>query len=228
MRRSGADKAERGAHRAVEKGVGLDRGRPDRFVEPGQKHAIEAEETRFQQAEDHEARMAAARRRSARRGERVVEQRRVFAERSREGLDRRLAPFVHELRQWLEPVRVLHRPCGRRDHRGERSPVLGEAVAQGRLGPKPAQGGERARDIARERFRRLPSAFADAADRGMRMLLLGGLTRRRERAFEIVERGKRDGAKDGELERARRGFEPRASGRSGPRGARGAQDKSAA
>ena len=53
--------------------------------------------------------MSAACRRSARRGQRIVEQSGVFVERSRETLDRRLAPFVHELRQWLEPVRVLCR-----------------------------------------------------------------------------------------------------------------------
>ena len=100
--------AQRGAHRPVEKGVGLDRGRPDRFVEARQKHAIEAQETRFEEAEDHEARVSASRRRSARRSQRVVEQSRVFVERSRERLGRRLAPFLHELRQLLEPVRVLH------------------------------------------------------------------------------------------------------------------------
>ena len=60
--------AERGAHRPVEKGVGVDRGRPDRFVEARQQHAIEAEQARFEQAEDLQARVAAARRRSARSG----------------------------------------------------------------------------------------------------------------------------------------------------------------
>ena len=100
-------KAERGAHRPIEKGVGLDRGRPDRFVEARQKHAIEAQETRFKEAKDHEARVSASRRRSARRSQRVVEQGGVFVERRGEGPGRRLAPFVHELRQLLEPVRVL-------------------------------------------------------------------------------------------------------------------------
>ena len=102
-------KAERGAHRPVEKGVGLDRGRPDRFVEARQKHAIEAQETRFEQAEDLQAWVSAACRRSARRRQRIVEQGGVFVERSGEALDRRLAPFVHELRQLLESRPVLRR-----------------------------------------------------------------------------------------------------------------------
>ena len=38
----GRREPELGAHRSVEKGVGLDRGRPDLFVEPGQQRAVEA------------------------------------------------------------------------------------------------------------------------------------------------------------------------------------------
>ena len=72
---------ERGAHRPVEKGVGLDSRRPDRFVEARQQHAIEAEQARLEEAEDLEARVAAARRRSPGRGQRLVEQNGIFGER---------------------------------------------------------------------------------------------------------------------------------------------------
>ena len=43
----------------------------------------------------------------------------------------------------------------------------------------------------------------------MRMQLLSGCARRREGAFQIIERGKRDSAKDGEFERTRSGFDLR-------------------
>ena len=39
------------------------------------------------------------------------------------------------------------------------------------------------------------------------MPVIGGRARRRERPFEIVERRKRDSAKDREFQRPRRGFD---------------------
>ncbi len=84
--------------------------------------------------------------------------------------------------------------------------MLREAVAQGRGGAKGAQGGKRACDVARERFRRTPVGLADAADGGMGMPVIGRRPRRRERPFEIIEGRKRDSAKDRELQRSRRGF----------------------
>ena len=157
-------KAECGAHRSIEKGVGLDCGGPDRFVKARQKHTVEAQETRFEEAEDHEARVSATCQRSARPSQRVVEQSRVFVKRSWEVLDRRLAPFVHELRQLLESVPVLHRAVRSHSRGGDRSPMLSEAIAQRSGGAKGAQGSKRDCDIARERFRRPPLDFADAAD----------------------------------------------------------------
>ena len=191
--------AERRAHRPIEKGVGLDRGRPDRLVEACQKHAIEAQETRFEEAQDHKARVSAARRRSARRGQRIVEQSRVFVERSREVPDRRLAPFVHELRQWLEPVGVRRQALRSGDRGGDRSPMLNEAIAQGSGGPEGAQGGERPRDIARQRLRRKSFGLAYAANREMRVPVVSRRSRRHERLFQIIERRKRHSAKDGKL-----------------------------
>ncbi len=197
-------KAEGCAHRPVEKGVSLDRGRPNRFVEARQEDAIEAQETRFEQAEDHEARVAAAPRRRAYRGESIVEQGGVFLERRPEVVDCSLAPFIHELGQLLEPVRILGRALGSCNGGGKREPMLSEAIAQGGARPKGAQRRERGCEVSRERFRRLPVALADAADRRMRVTVKGGFTRRREGAIEIVEGRERDGAKDGELKRARR------------------------
>ena len=199
-------KAERGAHRSVEKGVGLDCGRPDRFVEARQKHAIEAQETRFEQTEDLR-RGCPPLAGGARAAANASSNKAAYSrKRSWEALDRRLAPFVHELRQLLEPVRVLRRAVRSRSRGGDRSPMLSEAIAQGSGGAESAQGSERACDVARERFRRPPVGLADAVDRGMRMSVSGGLARRREGPLDIVERRKRDGAKDGELQRARRGF----------------------
>src|SRR5262249_39432991 len=60
--------AELRAHRPVEEGVGLDRGRPERLVKAPENGAIEAEKSRFEQAEDLEAWVAAASRGSAHRG----------------------------------------------------------------------------------------------------------------------------------------------------------------
>ena len=121
--------------------------------------------------------------------------------------DRRLAPFVHELRQLLEPVR---RPpserCGSGDRGGDRSPMLSEAIAQGSGGAKGAQGSERARDVARQRFGRTPVGLAYAADGRMRVPVVGRCACRGESPFEIIERRKRDRAKDRELQRPRRGF----------------------
>src|SRR5579863_3050947 len=143
--------------------------------------------------------MTAAGRGIARRRQRIVEQCGILDKLGREALGRGLAPFVNKLDQLLESARGR---VPRRSDRGEnRGAMRLEAVAQGG-GPKRAQGGKRARDIARERLRRLPVAFADSADRGMGVAVLGGFARRRERAFEIVERRKRDGAKDREFERA--------------------------
>src|SRR4029077_12631251 len=146
----GRRQAQRGAHRPVEKGVGLNRGRPYRFVEARQKHTIEAQETRFEEAQDLQAWVSAARRRSTRRSQRVVEQGGIFVERSGEGPGRRLAPFVHELRQLLESRPVLRRAVRSCNRGCDRGPMLSEAVAQGSGEPKGAQGGERACDIAGE------------------------------------------------------------------------------
>ena len=85
--------------------------------------------------------------------------------------------------------------------------MLSEAVAQGSGGAKGAQGRKRACDIARKRLRRSPVGLADAADGGMRVPVVGRRARRRERPFEIIERRKRDSAKDRELQRPRRGFD---------------------
>ena len=74
--------------------------------------------------------------------------------------------------------------------------MLNEAIAQGSGGPKGAQGGERACDIAGERLRRAPIGLADAANRRMRVPVIGRRARRRERPFEIIEGRNRDGAKD--------------------------------
>ena len=84
--------------------------------------------------------------------------------------------------------------------------MLREAVAQGSGGAESAQGSERARDVARERFRRTPAGLANAADGRMRVPVVGRRARRGESPIEIIERGKRDGAKDRELQRPRRGF----------------------
>src|ERR1700744_5859763 len=116
--------------------------------------------------------MPPARRRSARRGQRVVEQGGIFAKRSGEVLDRGLAPFAHELGQLLESCYVF-RCAARAGKRGEeRDPMLGEAVAQGSAGARGARGGERPKAVARECFRRPPISLANAADGGMRMQLL--------------------------------------------------------
>src|SRR5258708_2618987 len=85
---------DRGAKWSVETGTGTNRRRPSRFVEARQKHAIKAQETRIEEAQDLKAWVSAVRRRSARRSQRVVEQGGVFVERSGEGPDRSLAPFV--------------------------------------------------------------------------------------------------------------------------------------
>ncbi len=85
--------------------------------------------------------------------------------------------------------------------------MLSEAIAQGSGGAKGAQGSERACNVARERFRRTPVGLANAADGGMRVPVVGRCARRRERPFEIIERRKRDRAKDRELQRPRRGFD---------------------
>ena len=199
-------KAKRGAHRAIEKGVGLDRGWPDGFVQAGQKHAIKAQETRFEQAEDRKAWVSAACRWRARASRRVVEQSRVFVERSREIPNRRLAPFVHELRQLLKTVRHLHPAVRSHKCGGDRGPMLRQAIAQGSGGAKGAQGRERIRDVTRKRFRGMPVRLADAADGGMRVPVVGRCAGRREGPFEIIERRKRDRTKDRELERPRRGF----------------------
>ena len=219
---------ERGAHRPVEKGVGLDRGRPDFLVEARQKGAIEAEEARFEQAEDLEARVAAARRRSADRGERIVEQNGVFAQRAGKGVGRRLGPFLHELGQRLEAAAsssatskpaTAEETASRCRARQSRKDAVG----------KRAQRGERARDVARKRLGRLPAGLADAADRRMRMRVLrrlGAPPRRPDRD--------RRGGQAGWRERWRaRGRAPRlrrrrARGRSAPRDERGGQETSAA
>src|SRR6202046_4030546 len=100
--------------------------------------------------------MSAACRRGAGSSQGVVEQSRIFVERGREMIDRRLAPFVHELRQLLKTVRVLLGALPTRNRGGNRSPMLSEAVAQRSGGAKGAQGSERASNIAREPLGRSP------------------------------------------------------------------------
>ncbi len=143
--------AERCAHRPVEKRVGLDRRRPDSFVEAGQKHAVEAEQTRFEQAEDLQARVPAAGRRGARRGERILEQGGIFAKLGREALGRGLAPFVHELDQLLESVRFR---LPRRRDRVEES--RRDALRGSRAKTRWPQGRARARARPRHRARAPP------------------------------------------------------------------------
>ena len=161
--------AERGAHRPVEEGVGLDRRRPDRFVEARQQHAIELEQARLEETEDLQARVTAVRRRRPDRGERLVEQYRVFGERGREALGRGFAPFVHELRQRLEPPQVFARVlrlCARpSDGRQDRCTMQGEAVAKRGRGLKRTQGSEHAGDIARQRLGRLPVMLGQLRER---------------------------------------------------------------
>src|ERR1700722_20967990 len=104
--------------------------------------------------------MSAACRRGAGSSQGVVEQSRIFVERGREMIDRRLAPFVHELRQLLKTVRVLLGALPTRNRGGNRSPMLREGVAQGSEGAKGAQGSERARDVARASLRQTPAGLA--------------------------------------------------------------------
>src|ERR1700721_923938 len=85
--------------------------------------------------------------------------------------------------------------------------MLREAVVQGTGGAKGAQGSERARDVTRERLRGMPAGLANAADGGMRVPVVGRYARRREGPFEIIERRKRDRAKDRKLQRPRRRFD---------------------
>src|SRR6185437_9500388 len=122
----------------------------------------ELQETRFEETENLQARMAPARRRGARGRERIVEQGGVFAGRSREVSSRRLAPFVHELRQLLKALTVAGRVLRSCNDCGERGAMLNKAVAQRSGGAKGAQGRERARHIACKRFRRPPVGLADA------------------------------------------------------------------
>src|ERR1700691_3696980 len=82
-----------------------------------------------------------------------------------------------------------------------------KAVAERGGGPKRAQGGKRARDFARQRLGRLPVDLADAVDRRMGVNVFGGLTRLDESPIEVIEGLERDGAKDGELQRAGRAFD---------------------
>ena len=70
----GRRQPEFGAHRAVEEGVGVDRRRPDLFIEPGDENPIERKKPRFEQAKDGKARMAAGRGGRAHAGERALEQ----------------------------------------------------------------------------------------------------------------------------------------------------------
>ena len=132
----------------------------------------------------------------------------VFAKRGREALGRRLAPFVHELVNCSNPCAPPASLRARATAAANRGAMLDRGSrARTRRPQGRARGASALRDIARERLRRLPVGLADAADRGMRVPVIGGFARRGERAIEIVERGKRDGAKDRKLERARRRFD---------------------
>jgi len=89
----GRGKANFGAHAAVEKRVGLRRRRPHRLVEPAEQHEVEAQQTRFQQAEYFQPRMAAARGRGGPPGERALEYLRIVAQAHGEAVARRKRPF---------------------------------------------------------------------------------------------------------------------------------------
>ena len=177
--------------------------------------------------------MAAARRGSSGRGQRVVEQSGIFGERGREALGRGFAPFLHELRQRLEPPRVFDRVLRRLGRPGDggqdRGAMQGEAVAQRSGGPKGAQRGKRARDFARQRLGRLPVGLADTADRRMGV----NCPRRRGAPRRTSDRDRR-GTSAGWRERWRapaRGPRVRrrpGRGRSAPPGERGGRETSAA
>ena len=106
--------------------------------------------------------------------------------------------------------------------------MLGEAVAQ-RSGGRQARARARARSRHRARAPPPPAGRVSLMRRiaGMRMPVLGGLARRRERPFEIVERGKGDGAKDRKLQRPRRGFDLAERAAEADRGMREEREKRA-
>ncbi len=193
-------KSELGPHRAVEKGVGLDRRRPDFFVESCDERAVEGEEARFEQTQDLEPRMAALRVRGSNAGERFVEQRRIFGERAGKAFAGRLAPLVHHFFECIEPM-VRSLLASRRGHeRGERRPMRLKALAQ--RATRGLQGLEDRREIARELFCRAARLLADRAHGRMRVAVRRRRPRVREGLVEIVERGDGRSTEDCELERA--------------------------
>ena len=151
--------AERGAHRAVEEGVGLGGRRPDGLVEPGDEREVEGEQPRFEQAEDLQARVGSARRRRALGRQHRVEQRRVIGERAAEaGVDLRRPVFEQRLQRFaaarVAPIAILGR------QRGESGAMSGDEVGERRVGPKRAQAARaprrRRRAALRRRSSRLP------------------------------------------------------------------------
>ena len=181
--------AERGAHRAVEEGVGLGGRRPDGLVEPGDQREVEGEQPRFEQAEDLQARMRSARRRRALGRQHGVEQRRVIGERAAEaGVGFRRPVVEQRLQRFaaarVAPIAILGR------QRGERGAMSGDEIGERRVGPERAQRRERRGAIGEQRRRGAPVGVGQAPARRMGVRARAA-PRARRRAPPPDRRGRR-------------------------------------
>ena len=162
-------KAERGAHRAIEEGVGLGRRRPDRFVEPGDEREIEGEQARFEQAENLQSRMRLAPGRRAQAGDDRVEQRGVVRKGAGEAQLRPFGPFVEEFAQRLAAVRLA--PCfARRSALAlredvERGAMGGDEKAERRLCAESSERRGGGLSVAQQRFGGAPVVFVETLAR---------------------------------------------------------------
>ena len=218
-------KPQFGAHRPVEKGVRVDRGRPDLLVEACDKDAVEREQARFEQAENIQAGMAAAGRRGADAGDRLVEQSGIVCERAGEAVAGGLGPLVHQRRQCVEPVGSGRVALRRGKDRGDRGAMQAQPLAQGG-GRASAQRVERADEVAGKALAGGAALLVDATDGGMGVPIVGGRPRGGEGLVEIVERSERRGAENSELERPGGALElARVRDRSAPRDGRSAPER---